>query len=180
MKQNLKVIGLILIFTLMANLWGFWTSTKRQRDIWRVLDMGKLESGLKKYFSEYGNYPLSTDDGRLIACGGKQTGIKKGGEGYLVLPEYKKPQLEGLVACEWGKDGLVDVLDPGYPAYINPLPSDSLAGKGWQYWYVSDGKTFTLYTRLELKSTQGYDRKVLKQRIKCGAVICNFARRSHN
>src|SRR3989304_2826235 len=100
MKQNLKIIGVILFFTFAANLWGFRTSVKRQRDIWRVLDIGKLESGLKKYFSEYGNYPLSTEDGRLLACRGEVTGIKKSGEGYLVLPEYKKPQLEGLVACE--------------------------------------------------------------------------------
>lgn len=178
MKQNLKVIGVILLFTLAANLWGFWTSTKRQRDIWRVLDIGKLESGLKNYFSDYGNYPLATDDGRLIACRNDNTGLKISHDEYLVLPGYKKPQLEGLVACEWGKDGLVDVLDPGYPAYLDPLPSDTLTGKGWQYRYVSDGKTFTIYARLEFRSTEGYDRKVLKRKVKCGRVVCNFARSS--
>lgn len=175
-KGEIKGIIIIFVFTLLANYWGFKTSFMRERDIQRVLDMGSIESGLIKYFSEYGEYPLSNSEGQIVACLGPKTGVKEEANVPVVNPGYKKPILVNLIPCTWGVDSLWDASDINYPAYISKLPSDPLSQKGIQYQYFSDGKTFRIYSHLELKSTTGYDENIILKKINCGKKICNFGR----
>lgn len=178
MNKN-QIVGVLLIFSLLilSNLWGFKTSLSRERDTHRVLDLGNIESGLNSYFADFGYYPLSNSSGEMVACPGLYTKVEKDEDKKVVVKTgYKKPVIINMVPCIWGKDALLDASDPGYPAYISILPSDPMKNNTSKYIYVSDGKSYNIYARLELRSTTGFSPEIEKQKIMCGKYICNFSR----
>lgn len=174
-KEILIVVS-VFAFVLVANFIGFNTSLKRQRDIQRILDIGKIESGLKLYKEDFGEYPLSSDDGRIMACPGPETGVEMDETGKPKASLFKKPKLVGLIPCQWGKDSLLDASDINYPPYIDGIPTDPLQNKGLIYLYKSGGQGYQLLAHLELKEHKEFDILILRRKVKCGKEYCNFGR----
>ena len=171
-----KIIFYLSPFLLvaLANFLGFRTSYKRMRDMQRTLDLGKIESGLLSYKSEFGYYPASDKKGRMVACPGEGTGYEKDLNGDFIILGNKKPKLKGLVPCEFGRDSLLDAVDVNYPAYIDKIPTDPQ--KELVYFYISDEKSFSIYAHYELKAAEEYSKGVRKEKIYCGQAICNAKR----
>lgn len=160
-----EVVGLILIFSVVFLLTGInmSVSLRRARDVQRKNDAGDIYNALERYARDFGVFPLSTSDGRIIACKGSDTKY-----------DPKTKTLVGLVPCEWGKDPLRDPLDPSYPAYLNVIPSDPQTFKGVQYVYLSNGGIFQIYAYLEGKDEPEYNPSVIKRNLNCGNRICDF------
>lgn len=171
-----KLLSLfLLVFLASAN--GFWSSIKRERDVIRNSDIGKIAVGLESYKQAFGSYPESSEDGRIVACAGKDTKVLRDRRGSPVRePGASRDKLVNLVPCDWGKDSLRDALDGNYPPFLDKLPQDPLAEKGFSYRYsFKDGKYF-IYVAYETKKMPDYSRNVLSQKEKCGTKFCNAAR----
>lgn len=176
-KSDIAKILIVFALVFLANYWGFVSAFKRERDNRRILNIGDLETGLKRYYSEFGYYPASDGEGRIVACRGPYTNFEKTAEGVVVAkPGFDKAKLINLVPCQWGKDALLDAMDVNYPAYINTIPEDPRSAKGFSYKYISDGVSFRILASLELKESDNYSKKIKKEKIKCGVKYCNFER----
>jgi len=178
MKLNGESKGIFLIFfcVIVATLLGFRSSFMRERDIQRVLDIGALEVGINKYYSEFGFYPEASVDGRIVACIGDKTVFETDSTGKVKFTSNKKVKLLNLIPCEWGKDPLGDAGDLEYPPYVSIIPKDPLSDKGGSYKYLSNGKHYQILASFETKEINDYDPDIKKRREKCGNVICNFGR----
>ena len=176
LNKNFLIVFLVFLVVLFANYIGFTASLKRERDSRRILDLGSIEVSLKKYIEEFGSYPLSSDDGLMVACHGSNTGVAVDKNGNAIPSTFKKSHYVNLVECGWGKDPLGDAMDLNYPPYLSPLPADPLQKKGMSYLYTSDGNTYTILATLELKEEKDFDKKILSKKIKCGKKYCNFGR----
>jgi type II secretory pathway pseudopilin PulG len=174
-KEWLVVIVLIVVF---ANLVGFRASFQRERNIQRVLDLGAIQVGLAKYKSEHGYYPLSSTDGKIIACRGDNTGFEKDEQGRVKESSFKKPKLINLIECQWGKDPLGYAMDLNYPAYLSIIPADPASNKGIDYLYFSDGGNYQIYASFENKEPTEYNPDIAKLKLRCGKAVCNFGRSS--
>jgi len=175
-KKDIVILFCIFLLVLISNFVGFTTSLKRQRDIQRILDIGKIESGLNKYKIEYGEYPLSDNEGQMLACPGPKTGVELDETGKPKASLFKKPKMVNLIPCVWGKDSLLDASDINYPAYIDKLPADPLQDKGYKYVYKSNGKGYEILGHLELREHKEFDKLILNMKILCGKPYCNFGR----
>lgn len=166
-KEETVVVALILGVIALASLLNFRTSLRRARDVQRKDDLGSTANALEKYRDDFGAFPLASSDGKILACvrpGDKITYDKEG-----------RPQVT-LIACEWGKDSLRDILDPNSPPYLELLPGDPQRGMGLTYIYFSNGKRYQIYASLEGKDEDEYDPKIIARGIQCGTRICNFGR----
>lgn len=157
-----EIVSLIVIFlVLIAVSWpNFSLSLRRARDQIRRDDIGNVQAAIDSYYQDYGIYPLSTSDGRIVACKGP---IDKSGAATLV-------------ACNWGKDPWVN-LTPGInKVYMSTIPGDPSMTKGYSYEYFSDGSRYQLFASLEGTDEAGYDAKLVIRGVKCGMVTCNLGR----
>jgi len=165
-KQETFIVGLIILAIIGVSIPNFATSIMRARDSQRKNDLGTLKNGLATFQNDLGSYPLSSSDGKILACdpverttSNKQTFIEYG-------------------PCDWGKDALADELAPTYPAYIKPLAQDPKSREGAFYLYFSNGARFQVYAHLEVETDDEYDPKIVARRLACGDQICNFGKSS--
>ena len=165
-KEELLVVGFILLMIVAVSIPNFATSIKRSRDSQRKNDLGNLKNGLASFQNELASYPLSSFDGRILACDSVEKQTPKGES----LIEYGP--------CDWGKDALKDELDRTYPAYIKTLPQDPKWEEGASYLYLSNGARFQVYAHLEVESDEEYDPKIVARALACGDKICNFGKSS--
>jgi len=165
-KEEILVVGLIFVFIALASLANFKVSLKRARDAQRKDDLGTLGSALSRYQSDLGFYPMSSSDGKILACRPK---VSRDPSGKVVVV-YE--------ACEWGKDKLEDALEPSYPPYMASLPSDPRVSEGPTFLYLSNGKRFQIFAHLEVKDDDEYNLTVEARRLPCGNQICNYGRAS--
>lgn len=172
-KKEITIIIAILGFIFLLSLKGFSDSFKRERDMDRKHHLSQIAIGLNRYAGDYGSYPLSSD-GKILGCEGPNTTAKKV---VTEEAERKKLLLENLVVCEWGKSALIDITDPNYPRYIDPMPIDPQSDKGLTYVYFSNGKEFQIFSFLELKEEE-YDKNARNRKILCGKRYCNFGKAS--
>lgn len=154
-RQELIQIGIVLSLLIFVSLANFQVSLRRSRDSQRKNDLGSVVGALDRYFKDFGGFPLSSEDGRIIAC------LREG---------------ENLSPCEWGKDGIRDVSDPSYPPYLVNLPQDPHHDQGLKYFYIANSSRFQIYASLEGRSEPEYDQKIIERNIMCGTKICNFGR----
>lgn len=172
----LKVVIISLVVVSFSNAMGFRASFKRRRDIQRILDMGNIQTGLYKYKQDFGKYPVSGPNGKIVGCRGENTDIPRDSSGNAIPYTTKKPNYLNLVECEWG----TPLLDPGdinYPAYLEKIPVDPYSHKGINYRYISDGEKYQILGTLELKNEgQDFNKLLEGKGIKCGKKICNFGR----
>ena len=152
---------IILLGIVVASYPNLKLSLRRGRDMQRKNDIRMVSDSLVRYASDFDAFPLSSE-GKVVACKGPET------------KKDKKGKITGLVPCQWGKDALADIFDPGSAPYIEALPSDPLGEKGVSYAYFSDGKLFQIYASLEGTEEAEFDQKIVARGLACGTEICNF------
>lgn len=153
-KKEFLEIAIILAVLIVVSLPNFIVSLRRARDAQRKNDLGAMENALNRFNNDFGFYPLSSQDGRIVAC---------------------SPNLE---PCDWGKDALADPSDSSFPSYLPVIPIDPDNKKGVSYRYISNAKRFQILASLEGDVEDEYDEAILARDIKCGTVICNSGKAS--
>lgn len=165
-KEEALVICSILLLIVIISFGNFKVSLRRSRDAQRKNDIGAISDGIAKYGNDFAKYPLSSPEGKILACRPK------------VSQDKKAKKIVEFEPCEWGKDSLRDALDLTYPVYIETLPSDPQASEGERYLYLSNGARFQIYAALEGEEDDEYDPKILVRGLTCGNRTCNFGRAS--
>ena len=169
-KEEAKFLAIIFIILLLMVLINFRTSFRKARDAQRKGDVETVINGLEDgFFKNFGYFPLSSPDGKMLACKGPNT---KYGE--------KEAKFINLIACEWGKDALMDLFDPNFPAFISTLPKDPQTAKRISYQYFSNGKRFQILVSLEGKTEAEYNQQIETRGINCGARLCNYGKAFSN
>lgn len=164
-KQEIIGVGIILVVLSVISFFNFRISLARARDAQRKNDLGLLTDVLSAFSSDFGYFPLSSEDGKILACKGPNTTYDK----------VKKVWLN-LIACEWGVDTIRDLSDTAKEPYIKNLPLDPKSKDGYSYLYLSNGRRFQLYAALERKDQDEYDLKIVQRNLKCGNQICSFGK----
>jgi hypothetical protein len=172
-----ELFRVFLIFAVVFAVTGvnLRASLRRARDAQRKGDLGQISNVLGKFFNDYGFFPPS-EDGKIKMC--------KGDNFDSVIQEVKEKKpfdrelfFSGLRSCEWGKDGIEDILDPISPPYIKVLPSDPKQDEGISYYYLSNAARFQVYAYLEGgKDETGYDAGIVARNLPCGIKICSFGK----
>ena len=164
-KQELIIVGAILIAIIGVSIPNFATSIMRARDSQRKNDLGTLKNALATFQNDLGSYPLSSADGKILACDPVET------------TAVSKETVITYGSCDWGNDPFADELDPTYPAYIKILPHDPKSDTGASYLYISNGARFQVYAHLEVEEDE-FDPKIVARGLACGDQICNFGKSS--
>lgn len=164
-----EIIAILIIFFVLTivSIPNFSLSIKRARDTSRQDDMGSLQGALNNYFKDFGQFPKSTPDGKIIGCVAPGTTPSRDSKGNLVVT---------YIPCEWGRDGLLNPVDANASNYVNPLPNDPQAQAGMHYVYLSDGTRYQILGSFEDSGNAEYNKAVLARGISCGARLCNFGR----
>lgn len=165
-----EILGLVVIFLVLIaiSVPNFVLSLRRARDQIRRDDLGALVAALIDYDFSFNELPPASTDGKIMDCIKPGTSVTVDKKGRLVV---------NLIACEWGKDSLVD-LTPGSKVVFMPLlPRDPDFKQGVTYLYFSDGQRFQLLASLEGgKDEADYNADVVKRNIMCGTRVCNMGR----
>jgi type II secretory pathway pseudopilin PulG len=151
---------LILASLLLLSYFNLQISFRRSRDAQRKADIRSIYDALMAYQNDFGKFPASFE-GKIVACKG---------EFNSELDFYE------LAPCEWYWDGLEDVNDESYPAYLEQIPSDPHHGKGARYLYISNGRHFQVFASLESSREDEYVAAIADRQLNCGSRICNFGR----
>lgn len=173
-KNEIKITSLILIFICILTLLNLQVSLQRARDSQRRSDIGTIADALDKYQKEFGFFPPSTPDGKILAC--------KGNNFEPIPAEIKESERRNyffslLKGCEWGKDSLEDVNDDSYEPYLKVIPGDSKQSRGYSYLYISNTNRYQLYAYLEGENAEvGYRIGIVERDLKCGNNTCNFGK----
>ena len=175
-KSDFWGILIILILIVLVTLFNFQISKKNERDKIRNLDVTNIAKGLEKYRVDYGYYPKSDSEGKIIACKGDETVIQKVNGKPVYRTGAKKPILLNLIPCNWGEDSLYDVTDINYPHYLDLIPADPQFDSGVSYKYESDGSGYKIYVSYEGKTTMDYRKSIKEKKILCGRRFCNAGR----
>ncbi|HKB88776.1 MAG TPA: type II secretion system protein [Patescibacteria group bacterium] len=152
-----EIISLIVIFLVLIGVsWpNFALSLRRARDQIRRDDVGNIQAAIDSYYADYGIFPASTPDGKLVVCKGINN---------IMIP------------CNYGHDTWVN-LTPGVDkTYMRVIPGDPDLSRGASYAYFSDGSRYQLLASLEGIDEPGYDAKLTDRKVMCGNRICNIGR----
>jgi type II secretory pathway pseudopilin PulG len=168
-KPELISLSLIFLLLVVISVPNFVLSLRRARDQVRRDDMGALQHGLDEYHADFRQFPLSSPDGKIIACKAPDTTPVVDAKGRLKVD---------LIPCEWGRDSLIDLTPGSSKVYVKVIPGDPGLDKGITYKYFSDGESFQIFAALEGKDEPEYDEKIIARNISCGTQICNLARSS--
>jgi type II secretory pathway pseudopilin PulG len=163
-----ETLSIIIIFLVLIGIsWpNFSLSLRRARDQVRRDDIGNIQAAIDSYYSDYGIYPASTSDGKILAC--KGSGPEKvGTDGRPIV---------NLVPCNWGKDSWFNLTPGVNKTYLKVVPGDPNLTKGQTYVYFSDGSRYQLMGALEGADEPGYDQKLVARNVVCGNKICNIGR----
>ena len=178
-KSETVATAVILFLILAVSSYNFVVAIRKGRDVQRKNDIRTIADALNKYNDDFGFYPGSSPVGEIVACAEEER-IKDFVERAKKLEEEgKKASFSDLFnACEWGEDALKDIVDPNFPPYLDPIPTDPQRQKGIKYHYLSNGRRFQILAYLEGKSEDEYDEDIHARGISCGAKVCNFGRSS--
>ncbi|MBI3290579.1 type II secretion system protein [Candidatus Microgenomates bacterium] len=143
----LAIVGAIILFS----LYNFETSRIRARDEQRKNNATNLVHAVERYHADFGVFPPSTQDGRLVACG----------------------ETNRLIPCEWGKSKLADLENPNI-VYMDPIPIDPKQGQGISLKYISNGSEFQILTHLEHPNDPARSSIVEGWGLDCGESRCNY------
>lgn len=162
-----EAIGLTIIFAILVgvSIPNFKASLRRERDQMRRDDLGALVSAIEKYKIDFGVYPPSSPDGKIMDC------LKPGDEPYK---DKKGSWVINPVSCEWGKDALLNLITKNI--YISILPRDPDWQKNIHYLYMSDSKRYQLFASMEGENEAEVDPKIISENLNCGNRICNVGR----
>lgn len=158
-KNELIALGIVIVGLLFISIPNFSVAWQRSRDVTRKDDLGFMVKALDSYKNGASIFPLSTEDGKIIAC------FRDNEE-----PKFDdKNNIINFVPCLWGEG-----------SYLGELPNDPQEDKGASYFYISNGKRYQIFASLERTDQDEYDSDILSRNIKCGIKICNFGRSYSN
>jgi len=173
-KKEVSGIGIILSVILFLTAVNLRISLRKSRDAQRRSDISAISDALDKYQKDFGFFPPSTPDGKILACKGEYFGnIPEN------IPEGEKRNyfFKTLRGCNWGEDGLRDVNDDTLVPYLKTISNDPKADSGYSYLYMSDTNRYQLYAYLEGGSGEiGFRTGIVARDLPCGANICNFGK----
>jgi type II secretory pathway pseudopilin PulG len=163
-----ELISLIVIFTILVVVsWpNFALSLRRARDQVRRDDIGNIQAAIDAYYDDYGVFPMSSPDGKMVVCKGPGS-QKIGSDGRIKID---------LIPCNWGHDTWINLTPGVNKVYTKVLPGDPNLNKGTSYDYFSDGSRYQLFGALEGVDEPGYDAKLAARGVKCGNKVCNIGR----
>ncbi|MBI4059292.1 hypothetical protein HY404_03580 [Candidatus Microgenomates bacterium] len=150
LPEFLGVCGIIIAILLVA-LFNFQDSKVKSQDEQRKANASAVVHALEKYQKDFNKFPRS-QDGKILACGD---------------PKNLRP-------CEWGFDKLVDLRDPTYPPYLDPIPLDPRQGQGNSFYYLSDGYDIQIFAHLVRMQDPARSSEIEKWQLACGREICNY------
>ncbi|MEK7182974.1 MAG: type II secretion system protein [Patescibacteria group bacterium] len=161
-----EVLGVIAILAAIGGLalFNFQSARVKARDEQRKANARAIVNALEQYHKDVGNFPLSSNDGKLMAC--------KGVGGDLPALSAQAGQA-GVIPCEWGVDKLVNPSDASAAAYLNPIPLDPKQGQGFSSFYLSNGSTFQIFASLESRNDPERSTVIERWGLVCGRVVCN-------
>lgn len=164
---------MVVIF--LVTLLNLRVAVRRSRDVQRRTDLNELAGALVDFSGNYGFFPPS-EDGKIKACKGQNFDSEIAG--VLSRQPLDRSELFKLLrGCEWGKDALVDLFDPEYPAYMKNIPQDPKSSLGATYLYFSNEKRFQIFGYLEGGDEEiGYSQAIVARGLACGNKICNFGK----
>lgn len=168
--SKIEIISLAVIFlVLMAiSVPNFITSIAKARDQARKDDLGSIIGALDNYYQDFGEFPPSSSDGKIVACIKLNETVQVDKKGRLVA---------NLIPCEYGIDSIKDITPGGNKVYVSPLPRDpDFLTKGTTYMYFSSRTRYQIYAHLESTGWDEYDTKIIARNILCGTEVCNTGR----
>lgn len=118
-----EILIVMLIVAILATIGvsAFMSSQKKGRDSKRKTDLAQLQRGLEAYINDYGTYPTSDAQGRIVGCGDNDT------------------------ACQWGE---AFYNSGNETTYLAQLPKDTSTGQQYYYEFV-EPNGYRIYGRLE-------------------------------
>jgi len=155
-KNEIIMTLSIFVILLAIAIPNFALSIKRGRDTTRKNDFGSLVNTLDSFQAVNASFPLSSSDGRIVAC------LSPGEE-----PEVDSfGNIINFIPCDWG------IQTP----YLGNLPNDPQKNLGLKYVYISNGNRYQIYGSLEDGGQDEYDEKIIRRGISCGVRVCNYGR----
>jgi len=150
-------ISIIIIFIILVVIsWpNFSLSLRRSRDQIRRDDIGNIQAAIDEYYADYGIFPASSPDGKMVVCKGSG---------------------EDQIPCNWGRDTWINLTPGVNKVYMKVLPGDPKLNDGTSYYYSSDGSRYQLFGSLEGIDEPEYDAKLASRGVKCGNKVCNIGR----
>jgi hypothetical protein len=166
-KREAFSLGVIFVILVGISIPNFVISLRRARDQVRKDDMGALQKVLGEYFADFRTFPLSSPDGKMLACKAPEDEVEVDEKGNLII-DFKP--------CEWGQDAIVDFTPGSDRVYMRLLPREPNYQEGAAYRYISDGSRMQMFVSLEGEDEPEYDQKIIARGLKCGNLICNAGR----
>lgn len=163
-KFELNIVIVILFGLFLASGFNINGALKKSRDAQRKGDIRAIYDALWAYKRDFGFFPLSSEDGKILACLDKN-------ETKLKFDENNSPI---FYPCEYGVDSLKDVTDNNYAPYLETIPKDPNSNKN--YFYIATHEKFQILASLEGEYEDEYDSWILARSINCGLEFCNFGR----
>ncbi|GEM_PF-1430624 len=153
-KREFSFIGLVIICIMSATLINLSASYRKSRDNERKNALGDIVRRVGDFQKTLATFPLSDDNYAIVGCNGFRDEL---GRWFFK-------------SCTWGENS---VNSP----FFDPLPQDPYSNeKGRRFVYISNGKTFQIYTALERTNDEEYDPQIVARNISCGDVVCNAGR----
>ena len=158
--EVLVVLAVIGILTTIV-VGGFRRTQRRGRDVQRKSDLKQMARAMEIYLSDYGNYPPSAANGRIMGCPAETT------------------------ACEWSSGEFRDATGN---IYFKNLPADPLSNQSYFYRAFDSNQKYQIFARLENPKDQDClggncspDPVFLPSGVSCeSSDVCNFAVYSPN
>lgn len=149
-KNEFKFVVVTLAVIIAATLVNLNISYRKSRDMQRKSDIRSIYDNLLLFEKDYGFFPESTEDGKLVACDRESDGEN----GFIFHP------------CEYLQSDFMNITLPTDPSHLD----------GRAYFYISNGESFQILASLESKREDEYSAGIEGRNIACGNNICNFGR----
>ncbi len=162
MIELLLVMGIIAILSVIS-FSSFMASLSKGRDTTRKSDLAQLRKALEVFNSNFGTYPLSDTEHRIVGC---------------LSSAPADPHSPSFVFCPAANGGFSYYVNGVEENNLAKFPTDPDASR--IYYYESDGDTYSLYAALENindKDTKQTGTGTVDPAgwvISCGSAVCNY------
>ncbi|OGM05195.1 hypothetical protein A2125_01685 [Candidatus Woesebacteria bacterium GWB1_43_5] len=170
-SKEILIVLVVLSVVFVLSFFNLRTALRRARDFQRKDDVNNIAKAVFLFKEDFGFYPPSASDGRIIACGEAK-------ELPLDANANVKAITDAYVPCRWGWDGLADISDSSYAPYLERIPADPQNFHGASYRYSSTLSNFQIFASLESSDEDEYNASIAASGFICGSRICNYGRAS--